>query len=279
MSKLFIKVILIVLALITLLFLYARYIEPHRLTAVEVFAVNHKADENTGQVTIAVFADTHFSDIYSPYDFERAVDMMNGRNPDLILFCGDLIDNYKSYRGDTEEISRALSRLSAPLGKFAVYGNHDYGGGASPAYAGIMEAGGFRVLLNESVAFEHVKLVLIGLDDFVLGKGDINAVAEAARPDLFNLVFCHVPDVIDELLEYSVDLMVSGHTHGGQINIPGYKHSFFPPYGQNYHRGNYSFDNDRNTTLHVNSGLSTTQLPFRFMAPPEVTFICLNRDN
>ena len=275
MLKLFLRIILILLVIIVLLAVYARFIEPYRLTATEVTINNSAVD-----ITVAVFADTHFSNIYTPKDFEKVIDMINSKSPDIILFCGDLIDNYRTYTGDTEEIAKALARLSAPMGKFAVYGNHDHGGGAYGVYAYIMAAGGFQILKNETVEFDDIDLMLIGLDDFVLGSGNTEIVKSAADPDRFNLVFCHVPDIIDDFLEYDVDFMIAAHTHGGQVNIgqtniPIYKHIFFPPYGQNYHMGIYNFENERQTTLYVNSGIATTQLPIRFMAPPEVTFIHL----
>jgi len=73
--------------------------------------------------------------------------------------------------------------------------------------------------------------------------------------------------------------MAAGHTHGGQVNLPVYDHTYFPPYGRIYRKGVYHFSNGSQTVLYVNSGISTTQLPFRFMAPPEITFIHLNPDN
>jgi len=254
---------------------YARYIEPYRLISTEMTIVNN-ADGSAGRVTVAVFADTHFSDIYTPLHFNKAIDMINSKNPDIILFCGDLIDNFNSYDGELEAITSALSRLSAPLGKFAVYGNHDYGGGGQRAFEDIMTGGGFKILKNESVEFGDIGLVLIGLDDFVLGYGDSGFVQESAKPGWFNFVFCHEPDIVDELLGYSVDFMVAAHTHGGQINIPGHKHAYFPPYGQKYLMGVYSFENASQTVLYVNSGIATTQMPYRFMARPEVTFIHLD---
>ena len=278
--KFILKTALALIVAIMLLAVYSRYIEPYRLTVTEVSATNKNVAANADGITVAVFADTHFSVNYTLKNFEKAINTINSRNPDIILFCGDLIDDYSVYEEDTGEISDALARLSAPMGKFAVYGNHDHGGGARRAYAGIMENGGFQVLINESVEYGGIKLVLIGLDDFIWGDGNTETVKNAAKPDCFNLVLCHEPDVVDSLLDCGIDLMVAGHTHGGQINIgqanlPIYKHLFFPPYGRNYVKGSYSFENAANTTLYVNSGLASTILPLRFMAPPEITFIAI----
>jgi len=260
------------------LFLYARYIEPFRLTVTEISVTN----ENAESFTIAVFADTHFDRNYTPEDFEKVIDSINAEEPDIILFCGDLIDDYNRYRGDTEEISRSLAELEAPMGKFAVYGNHDHGGGAHRSYERIMADGGFEVLVNEAIVFGDIMLRLIGIDDFVLGNGDLEIVKVAADPDYLNLVFCHVPDVFAELSGYGVNFMIAAHSHGGQINIgqgyfPGLNHIFFPPYARSFTKGTYDVPGS-DAKLHVNSGVGTTVLPVRFRTPPEITIVRVNQD-
>ena len=281
-SKFFFKFILILLIIGALIFIYARYIEPYRLILTDLTVQNKNVSEDIGDITIAVFSDTHFNDrgSYTLENFQKAIDAINDRNPDIILFLGDLIDNYDNYRGDAWLISEKLSKLSARLGKFAVYGNHDHGGGAHKVYRELMENGGFTVFENEFVKFEDIRLILIGLDDFVLGNGNTEVVGDFAMPGYFNFVFCHVPDVIDDLLEYNIDFMIAGHTHGGQINFgqtnsAKYRSVFFPPYGRNYIKGQFVFENDSGTILYVNSGLASTILPLRFMAPPEITFITI----
>ena len=281
-SKFFFKIILCLIVIVVLIFVYARYIEPYRLVSTELTFENKHITKDAGDVTIAVFSDTHFNDSgnYTFENFEKVINTINDRDPDIILFLGDLIDDYGKYQGDTASISGAFSKLSARLGKFAVYGNHDHGGGAHKVYKEIMENGGFIVFENEFIEFEDIKLRLIGLDDFVLGRGDTSVVGESAKPGWFNMVFCHVPDIIDEILDYNIDFMVAGHTHGGQINFgqvnnARYREIFFPPYGRNYIRGSYVFENGANTTLYVTSGVASTILPLRFMAPPEVTIITI----
>ncbi|MCL1809819.1 MAG: metallophosphoesterase [Clostridiales bacterium] len=273
--KAFFQAMLIFIAIAALVAAYARYVEPHRLTSAELAVENNKASAGFGGITVAVFADTHFGKHYTLKNFEKAVSLINSGNPDMILFCGDLIDDFSKYEGDVDEISKALSQLSAPMGKFAVCGNHDHGGGARHAYSDIMENGGFAVLRNEFVLFEDAGIRLFGLDDFLLGSGSTGIVREAADESCFNIVICHEPDIVDGLLDCSVDLMAAGHSHGGQVNLFGYRHTFQPRYGRNYFKGAYTSDNAPHTVLYVNPGLGTTKMPFRLMAPPEVTFIAI----
>lgn len=266
-------IVLLILAGV-LLFSYARYIEPHLLKTEDVSVYSMRVKPQQKELTIAAFADTHFSEYYTIKDFTRVVDKINAMEPDLVFFLGDLIDHYDRYEGDTREISQKLSEIHAAYGKFAVFGNHDYGGGSERYYEDIMAAGGFQVLINQRTDFNDLELTIVGVDDIVIGYGDPSAASQC-RADSFNIVLCHEPDVITDMTDYDIDLMLSGHTHGGQVRVPFFSDAYLPPYGQIYQRGIYHFENDRKTTLYVNSGLGTTFLPLRFMCPPELTRLTL----
>lgn len=256
---------------------YARYIEPFMLEINEVKVESPRIAGSADNLKIVVFGDTHFGEYYSTEDFDKVVAAISKAEPDLVLFTGDLIDNYNAYYDDDSVISRKLSKIEAPLGKIAVFGNHDYGGGAEYKYQAIMEAGGFKVLKNEYFGMKELKIGLIGIDDVIIGYGD-PSVASWGRPDYFNIVLAHEPDLIDEIPDYNVDLMISGHTHGRQINLMYFDDYVLPPYGRNYIQGLYEMENERNSRLYVNSGIGMTKLPFRFLSPPELTLITLSSE-
>jgi len=268
------KALLLLAILVAFIAFYARYIEPYHLTTRQLTVNHQNAPFGYEEITIAVFSDTHFGPYYTLENFENVKSVINSKNPDIILFCGDLIDNYNEYDGDTIAISSALAKLNAKIGKYAIFGNHDHGGGAFRAYNDIMKAGGFTVFINDFIEFPELNLTLTGLDDFIFGKASTDTAALAPE-NSYNILFCHEPDIADLILPYNIDFMTAGHTHGGQISLPGYKHVFFPAYGQKYLKGSYSFENDRQTLLYVNSGIGMTKLPFRFMARAEVTFITI----
>jgi len=92
--------------------------------------------------------------------------------------------------------------------------------------------------------------------------------------DYFNIILSHEPDASEHFLEYNADLFLTGHSHGGQINLPFINYT--PPLAQKYVRGMYEVDNYRQTKIYVNVGLGTSTLPMRFMATPELTVITLN---
>lgn len=272
----FIKTAFEIFILITIVCLigfgYVRYIEPYTLNEVEETIQGTPID-----LKIAVFSDTHFSNWYTTEDFQQVVEMINNQSPDIVFFVGDLIDNLNEYDGDLTAISDCLAQINAPYGKFAVYGNHDYGGGAEWEYEGIMEAGGFAVLVDEQIILEELGVAITGIDDILIGSGSPE-VTKSCSPEYYNIALCHEPDIIDNVLDNPVNLMISGHTHGGQINIFGLVKTMLPPEGQKYVKGFHEFDNEANTTLYVSKGIGMTKLPFRFMAMPEVTFITLTTE-
>ncbi|MEG0392399.1 MAG: metallophosphoesterase, partial [Anaerovoracaceae bacterium] len=207
-------------------------------------------------------------------DFSKAVKLINESNPDIIVFLGDLFDEFSTYEGDDQKISAALAELKAKKGKFAVFGNHDYGGGAENEYVGVMDAGGFRVLVNQSVQFKESNVTLTGVDDYLIGYGNASVVNENPL-GAYNIVACHEPDVIDKIMNSPVDLMISGHTHGGQVKLPFVEPRYLPDLGKKYIQGKFEINNLAKTTLYVNRGLGTTKAPARLFSVPEVTIIDL----
>lgn len=257
-----------------ILICYARYIEPHMLKVRDVTVTSPLVTAEAEGLKIAVFGDTHFSDYYTPGDFDKVLNAIDDMKPDVVVFSGDLIDHYNIYSGDVSVVSEKLSRIEAPYGKFAIFGNHDYGGGAENKYQSVMEAGGFTVLKNQYYAIDKLGIAVIGIDDVLIGYGD-PAIVSWGRPDYFNIVLAHEPDLVDQVLNYNVDLMISGHTHGRQINLKFFDDYILPSYGKKYVSGQYGFDNERGSQLYVNSGIGMTKLPYRFISPPELTCITL----
>ena len=248
---------------------YAFFIEPNQLKTEEVNISSKKLKE---PVSIAVFADTHFGAGYKLENFDKVIAKINEKEVDYVIFTGDLIDNYQNYKKNTSIISSKLLNIKAKKGKYAVFGNHDYGGGAQNYYKSIMNKGGFEVLINQSVSFNQNNLKLIGVDDFLIGYGN-SSIVNKENSNTYNLVICHEPDVFDNFNKDKVDLMVSGHSHGGQVNIPYLKDKILPALGSKYTYGEYK---NNNSLLYVNPGLGTTKINARLFAKPEITFFNIN---
>ena len=263
---------------------YAKYIEPFALTDTSVSVSSPLIPEHADGLTLLAFSDTHFGEFYTVDDFEQVIESINEQSPDIVLFLGDLIDHYDDYiqTGNISDISRALLRIDAPMGKYAIYGNHDYEGGAEYTYGDIMTAGGFTVLKNRSTSIADGALQLITIDELLVGYGNPDN-ASLADPNRFTLLLCHEPDVVDRLHGEFVDLMISGHTHGGQIHTPirAINQIFLPVEGKKYVRGLYTLDasdsaSSHRTDLFVTTGIGMTKLPLRFASRPEIVQFTLH---
>lgn len=255
---------------------YAGHIEP-KLLDINNFPIRHKSiPKSFNHFKIVQFSDTHLGFQYDRKQFMTLVDQINKLKPDLIFFTGDLLDAPNQYL-EGDKIIPLLKKLHAPFGKFAIYGNHDHGGYGSDIYKSIIEQGDFNLLLN---SHKQVKLLdgsslyIIGIDDAMLGNPDISKALAGVPEDSYKILLSHAPDLADEASELNIQLQLSGHSHGGQIQIPFIGALVKPPFAEKYHEGFYEIGGTP-LTLYVNRGIGTTRLPFRFLSKPELTVFTL----
>lgn len=259
---------------------YATEIEPKVLSVTRIDIENSYVQESFDGKTIIQFSDTHLGPDYTIDQLQSLVDRMNLLKPDMVVFTGDLFDNYAEYGSKNRKLAqKVLAKIEAPLGKYAVYGNHDRGGGGSRVYKEYMEEAGFMVLVNEVHTITSAngeRLTITGLDDFLLGIPMIERTLQSLRPQDLNLLLVHEPDVADRFTDYPIDLQLSGHSHGGQVSIPFLKPLITTSLGNKYIEGLYSLEGKiRPLTLYVNRGIGTTRLPIRLFEKPELTVIRL----
>lgn len=263
------RMILLLVLLVGMTWVYACKIEPFRLVVKEY----HINEEKQGSVTLRVvqFSDTEISLDYSEEELERAVIKINEKNPDIVVFTGDLFNNYAVYQ-PKERVIDILHSIQATYGKYAIWGNKDYGGGAGRQYADIMEQSGFILLENEGVTIDlpgEKHLFLGGLDDELLGNHESDWMENVDFKSYdYRMMMFHEPDMADELTDYPLDLILAGHSHGGQVRIPlAWESELLPQY--NYMDGFYSLGAGKQ--LYVNSGMGTSRMQVRFLVPPQIT--------
>jgi len=258
-----------------ILYSYARFIEPVLLTVKYENIYSDLLNEKNDNIKIIQFSDSHISRYFNVTNLKKAVHKINAQNPQIVVFTGDLINKFNHYdnKENIHEIWEVLSEINAPLGKYAVYGNHDYGGGAERAYRQIMTNSGFKILVNENIKIKENNINIIGLDDSIFGTFDKETIVSLLDENYYNIIISHEPDVAEYFLQYSTDLFLAGHSHGGQVNLPFIRYT--PLLAQKYIRGLYGIDNYRQTKIYVNIGLGTSTIPMRLMAAPELTVITL----
>jgi predicted MPP superfamily phosphohydrolase len=192
--------------------------------------------------------------------------------PDLVALTGDFV----SYDHAIEELAETLAPLAAapaPLGMFAVPGNHDYWEGL-PAIRRALAPLGIEFLMNARRTLRRggADLVLVGVDDQWNGQPDLAAALDGAPRDAFTLLLAHCPDMADEAAERGVSLQLSGHTHGGHVRLPVLGALCLPRHGWRYPAGH---EHVGATQVYVSRGIGG--LPLRLGCPPEATIITLRR--
>lgn len=230
---------------------------------------------------IAHLSDLHSGPLVGPDLVRRWRDLAARERPDLLLLTGDLVD---SQPDELAPVIEAFQGFPAPLGTFAILGNHDYFDDPRPIWRDL-EAAGIRCLENASALIQRggATLALMGLQDPMARNGRFRRMvfgpgprpAEAARDlpdDAFRVCMNHRPSEWERALEAGARLTLSGHTHGGQINpIPGVSSArLLGPRT----RGLYRMGDD---LLYVSRGLGVVGLPIRIGAPPEIAILTLKR--
>jgi predicted MPP superfamily phosphohydrolase len=195
----------------------------------------------------------------------------NARAPDLAVVTGDMVTSGVDFH---EDVADVVGALKAPAGVFVSMGNHDYFGEGEPLIT-LLRQRGARVLRNEGAVLERegARLWLAAIDDTWTRRHDL-ALALRDRPaDAATVLLAHDPAAFDEAADAGADLVLSGHTHGGQVAVPFFSRalslaSLAHPYNLGFYRRGRS-------TLYVHPGLGTTGPPMRLGAAPEVTILVL----
>ena len=197
----------------------------------------------------------------------------NLERPDLIVITGDIIDRAVP-AAELEQIAGLLGQLEARLGVYAVLGNHDYFY-RSPdvSVRGLqrrLEKRGIRVLVNEN---ERVRndLWLAGIDDLWLGSPNLGYTLRGVPSSVASVLLSHNPDIL-ATVPPSVGLTLSGHTHGGQVRVPGLKTLYnVSNYGERFQRGWVT--GFQGATGYVSRGLGVGGLPLRMFCPAELVVL------
>jgi hypothetical protein len=219
---------------------------------------------------VLLVTDPHAGPFVSPAALLEAMRRLQSVEPDLILVGGDLTT---SRLAEFDSHREAFAALGAPLGVYAVLGNHDHYTGRTAELRQRVEALGIRMLHNDSVQLERggARLSLAGVDDLLRGAPDLDAALHGTRAPV--VLLSHNPDMLFAAARRGVALMLSGHTHAGQIRVPG-----LPVIVR---QSRYRLDEGRfqsgGTELVVSRVLGAVGLPWRAWCPPEGVLLRLHR--
>ena len=217
---------------------------------------------------LAVVADMHLGLHKGQGWAEKVVSRVNAIQPDLVLLVGDFV----SVDAGLEDLA-PFGELKSRYGSYAVLGNWDYRVGAVDVRKRV-ESYGVEVLTNESVVVgeEGREIHLVGLDDFIYGEPDWDTALADVPTEATTIVLGHEPDFVRAAEVNGIDLVISGHTHGGQIRLPLLGALPPLPIGlpQDFDRGLFAFGQ---TKLFITPGVGESGSRARFLQPPEISIL------
>lgn len=242
--------------------------------AVGRLGVTHPQLEVPGwPAAVAGLRVAHLSDLHIDFTGEaqtrRAVAAANAAGPDVIVLTGDFITRVAD--GALEALVPLLSSLRAPHGVFACLGNHDYMSSTAPLIR-TLERCGIEVLVNRALPLMGGQLHMVGLDDGLMGRPDLAAALRSVPEGAPVILLAHEPDLADRTRPLLAQrghpaVQLSGHSHGGQVRLPGIGATVLPRMGRRYPMGVYRLDD---LALYVSRGVGVSGISFRLACPAEV---------
>ncbi len=262
----------VLLALGAVVAWWARFVAPFRMQVKQVAIQLPRKHPELDGLTIAFVTDTHVGPHFRAADLAPVVDELQKLKPDLVLFGGDFICESPRFISEAAPVIGEMAR-SGRLGAFGVLGNHDLANLRERVVPPLEEAG-VPILQNQSVRVEtgHGDLWLVGVDDAQLGEPDLEAAYRDVPVDAASICLWHAPDVAEQAAPFGSFLMLSGHTHGGQVRLPGIGPLAAPELGEKHVQGRFQFGD---MELYVSTGLGIYRPPVRLNCPPELTIIRL----
>ena len=256
-------IIIAILAFIALSFIYMRFIATHGFIIKEYKVTSQKLPQGFNGLKVMHLSDIHYASI-GEAKLNKAVEEVNLMKPDIIVFTGDLYDEYTNLTDEMKnKIINSLSKLEAPLGKYAVSGNHDY---KHEGYEEIIKKSGFTYLYNETKLIyynDDEPIEIIGYPDEREDKPNY----DIQLSDYFKIALIHEGDSWDHIKEKDIDLTLAGHSHGGQVRLPIIGCIAKVDGAKKYYDEHYTYNN---SNLYVNYGLGEVEFKIRAFNKPSI---------
>ena len=268
-----ISILTIILGTIITLILLCLYalLEPYMLRVSKTTISSKDIPESFNGTRVVFVSDIQHGPWFSIQRVTELVTKINALKPDIIFLGGDYVDKDEKY---IDPVFKELSKLQAPLGVYAVLGNHDHWEGTVHSQTSMQKAG-ITYIDNKGlwISKNDERIRVGGVGDLWENIQMIEPTISEASSNDFVILVSHNPDYASKLKTDKIDIMLSGHTHGGQVTLFGIWAPYVPSeFGQKYRTG---LIDTGHTKLLVSTGVGTFILPVRFFAPPEINLITL----
>lgn len=272
------KVVFFITVAMTIFFLYTTYIANKKIIVKEERIISNNLPDNFNGLKIIQFSDVHFGTTISNSELKELVNIINERNPDIVVFTGDLIDvNYEITPKEQENIIKILKNINASIGKYAIMGDED-----SDEFTTIFNQSEFIILNNDYDLIyknNNTPILLVGLNSSLNNLIDVNKAygyfsEENHKSDIYTISLLHEPDSVDEIIsQHKSDLFLAGHSHNGQIRIPYFGAITKKNGAKKYDQQFYDLESAK---LYISSGIGTNQNGIRLFCHPSINFFRLS---
>ncbi len=269
------KITLLIIIISLLFYLYTTYISSKLITVKEERIINEKIPSSFNGLKLIQISDIHYGSTIFKKDIKKLVNDINERNPDLVVFTGDLIDkNYKLKANEQEYLIKELTKIKTSIGKYAVRGEED-----KNQFDTIMNQSQFTILNNSydliyNNSNNPILIVGINSTDAKIDEAFKYFSEPTHNSNIYTITLLHQPDLVDAIIDkYNSDLILAGHSHNGQINIPKIGGIIKKEGAEKYINEYYQLGE---TQLYISSGIGTNGIGFRLFCRPSINFFRLS---
>lgn len=274
--KVSISIILIIIGIV----LYARFIGTMGFDTKEYTVYNEKLPSSFDGIKIVHFSDIHYNRAITKEKINKIVEEINLINADIVVFTGDLIDKDMTITSaDYEYLAETFSKIKAKYGKYAILGNHDYKN--KDKVIKVFTDSDFKYLENSYdiiYSKNNEKIFIGGVGNVSYKLDDIDKTMEYfnSNNDVdYKIILVHEPDISDNITDnYSINLILAGHSHNGQIRLPIIGAIYTPPHAKKYYDNYYSING---TDLYISSGIGVSTVNYRLWNRPSINFYRINK--
>lgn len=272
-----ITVLLLLFLSVVIVYLFARYVGPKGFKVREYNIIDENIPTSFDGFSIVHFSDLELGTTFNIEDLDNLVESINSLNPDIVVFTGDIVKGYNNSISEEDKniLIEKLKSIDPLIGKYSVRGDDD---AMSDIYDEVMRDASFKDLTNsyELIYYKGLTpIVLYGLDSILTGTPNYSDAFSYPNPKedttymaTYRILLAHEPDSILNVGDYNISLMLSGHSHNGEINIPYLKELYNIKGASNYFDEYYKVDN---TNLYISGGLGTSKHMVRLFNKPSIS--------
>lgn len=263
----------IIFFIFSLIILYSYFIGTKGLVVKEYNVINKSFPSEFYGLKVIHISDIHYGKHFNKEKLEKVVNKINEINPDIVVLTGDLIDN-KLNDDQINELKKLLSQINSNLGKYAISGNHDT---KYDYFDYIINDSGF-INLDDSYNIIYGKksnIMISGISSNIESNKTVNEKLSESinysnnNETNYKILLIHEPDYIDEIKDIEYDLILSGHSHNGQVRLPIIGAIYKPIGSKKYYDNHYILDKKE---LFISSGLGTSIINLRLFNKPSINF-------